>query len=70
MTSREELRKTGPIEADVQHVIGALVDVEELEQAAEKWPDAQEIVDRAGDAASELDALRSAIEDWFERHPE
>jgi FtsZ-binding cell division protein ZapB len=68
--SREELRKSGPLEEDVDHVLLAAIDVEEIKEAAANWPDAQEIVDRAGDAESELDALREALNAWFERHPE
>jgi len=68
--SHEELRKTGPVEEDVDHVLLAAIDVEEIMDRAAHWPSGQEIVDRARAAASELDALRNALNAWFERHPE
>lgn len=70
MTSREELHKTGPLEDDLDAVISAAFDVEEIENAAKGWTDATEVMDRAGDAASALDDLSAALKTWFERHPE
>lgn len=70
MTSRDELRKTGPLEDDLDTVISAAFDVEGIESAAKSWTDATEIMDRAGDAASALDDLSAALKAWFERHQE
>jgi hypothetical protein len=67
---QQELRKTGPVENDEDTVLSALYDVEDLEQDAKQWPDGQEIMDRAGDAAKALDDLHGAVKAWFERHPE
>jgi hypothetical protein len=68
--SREELRKTGPLEDDLDTVISATFDVEGVENAAKSWKDAVEIMDRAGDAVLALDDLSAALKAWFERHPE
>lgn len=67
---QQELRKTGPVENDEDTVLSALYDVEDLERDAKQWPDGQEIMDRAGDAAKALDDLHNAVRAWFERHPE
>lgn len=68
--SREELRKTGPVEEDAQSVISALMDVEDVERTAASWRDAAEIRAAAAVAATALDDLHKAVEAWFERNPE
>jgi cysteinyl-tRNA synthetase len=70
VSTREELRKTGPVEEDAQSVIGALCDVEDLERTAASWKNADEIRAAAAVAATALDDLSKAIEAWFERNPE
>lgn len=68
--SREELRKTGPIEQDADTVVSALFDIEDLERTAASWQDASDIRAAAAVAATALDDLSKAVGAWFERHPE
>jgi cysteinyl-tRNA synthetase len=70
MSTREELRKTGPLESDSDTVISALFDVEDIERTAATWQDADDIRATVAVAASALDDLHNAIGAWFERHPE
>lgn len=69
MTSREELRKTGPVESDADSVLNALFDMEDLQRAAESWVDADDIRAAVRTAVSALDDLRSDVNAWFERNP-
>lgn len=68
--SQEELRKTGPVESDVDSVVSALFDIEDLERAAASWEDGVGIRAALSVAASALDDLSKALGAWFERHPE
>jgi hypothetical protein len=58
----ETYRKIARFQNDV---INAWGDTQDLERAAGTWPDADEIVARANEAVSALDALNDAINDYL-----
>lgn len=68
MSTRDELRKIGPIEDDTNRVVGAAFDVEEIGRAALNWVDADDISAKAREAVSALDELSGALAAWFERN--
>lgn len=60
--SDELYRKIAAFQNDVVNAWG---DIRDLERAAGQWPDADEIVTRANEAASALDSLNDAINDYL-----